>query len=206
MHPDCVEAARAAATLLEQLGHHVEPAWPESLADEELPRRFGAQWAVMMSLGIDGLAKMAGREIGADDVEAVNWVQAEFARSVSGVDYGRAQAAIVEFRRRTQQWWADGWDLLVSPTVAEPPPKIGEHLPRPDDPMAGMRRAGEWVPFTPPFNMSGQPAISLPLHWNGDGLPIGVQLVAAYGREDLLIRVAAQLEAAHPWAHRTPPA
>ena len=65
-----------------------------------------------------------------------------------------------------------------------------------------MRRAGRWVPFTPPFNMSGQPAISLPLHWNDAGLPIGVQLVAAYGREDVLVRVAAQLEAAHPWADR----
>jgi amidase len=60
------------------------------------------------------------------------------------------------------------------------------------------------VPFTPPFNMSGQPAISLPLHWNAAGLPIGVQLVAAYGREDVLVRVAAQLEAAQPWAHRHP--
>ena len=68
-----------------------------------------------------------------------------------------------------------------------------------------MRRAGQWVPYTPPFNMSGQPAISLPLHWNEAGLPIGVQLVAAYGREDVLVRVASQLEAAHPWADRRPP-
>ena len=67
-----------------------------------------------------------------------------------------------------------------------------------------MRRAGRFCPFTPAFNMSGQPAISLPLHRNDDGLPIGVQLVAAYGREDLLIRVASQLEAAHPWADRHP--
>ena len=72
--------------------------------------------------------------------------------------------------------------------------------------MAGMKRAARFVGFTPPFNASGQPAISLPLHWNDGGLPIGVQLVAAYGREDLLLTVAAQLEAAHPWAQRTPPA
>jgi amidase len=67
-----------------------------------------------------------------------------------------------------------------------------------------MRVAGRWIAYTPAFNMSGQPAISLPLHWNDTGLPIGVQLVAAYGREDVLVRVASQLEVAHPWAHRTP--
>ncbi len=71
--------------------------------------------------------------------------------------------------------------------------------------MTPMLRAAAYVPFTPAFNSSGQPAINLPLHWNDAGLPIGVQVVAAYGREDVLLRVAAQLEAAHPWAHRHPP-
>ena len=117
----------------------------------------------------------------------------------------KSQAAIAEFRRRTQQWWADGWDLLLTPTLAEPPPRVGEHGAHPDEVMHGMRRAAEWVPFTPPFNTSGQPAINVPLYRNEAGLPIGIQLVAAYGREDLLIRVASQLEAAQPWAHHTPP-
>ena len=67
-----------------------------------------------------------------------------------------------------------------------------------------MRRSATWVVYTPPFNMSGQPAISLPLHWSDAGLPIGVQLVAGYGREDVLVRIASQLEAAHPWAERHP--
>jgi amidase len=73
------------------------------------------------------------------------------------------------------------------------------------NPMAPSIRAGRFVAFTPQFNATGQPAINLPLHWNADGLPVGVQLVAAYGREDLLIRIAAQLEAAAPWADRHPP-
>jgi amidase len=94
---------------------------------------------------------------------------------------------------------------LVTPTLGEPPVRIGELDPTPEDPLAGMRRAATFVPFTPAFNMSGQPAISLPLHRTAEGLPIGVQLVAAYGREDLLLRVASQLEAAHPWAHLRPP-
>ena len=85
----------------------------------------------------------------------------------------------------------DDYDLLLTPTIAEPPPELGSFDSPADNPLAGLFRAAGLVPFTPPFNVTGQPGISLPLHWNGDGLPIGVQLVGAYGREDLLIRVAA---------------
>mgnify|MGYP005821064279 CR=1 FL=1 len=95
-------------------------------------------------------------------------------------------------------------DLLLTPTLGEPPLMIGELEAGDGGPMQSMRRAAEFVPFTPPFNISGQPAISVPLWWNDEGLPIGIQLVAAYGREDVLIRVASQLEQAVPWAQRQP--
>jgi amidase len=205
IHHDCATAVQGAAALLEGLGHHVEPGSPASLADASFTQRFMAIWATNMALGLDGCATALGRDLTEDEVEPVNWAQAEFARQVSGVDHGRSLTAIAEFRRATQQWWADGWDLLLTPTLAEPPVRVGEHDPGPDEPMRGMRRAAEWVVFTPPFNTSGQPAINVPLYWNEAGLPIGVQLVAAYGREDLLIRVASQLEAAQPWAQHTPP-
>ncbi|MBX9640151.1 MAG: hypothetical protein K2X97_10605 [Mycobacteriaceae bacterium] len=91
-----------------------------------------------------------------------------------------------------------------APFVSEPPLPLAEFENNPDHPTAPMRRGGEFAAFTPPFNMSGQPAISLPLHRNADGLPVGVQLVAGYGREDVLIRVAAQLESAHPWESYRP--
>jgi amidase len=204
VHPDCVDAVRAAATMLEQLGHSVEPGFPEPMSDTSMGQRFSALWATNMALGIATMGEQIGRELTEADVEPVNWAQAEYARHVTAVDLAVAQAAVTQFRRSIQQWWADGWDLLLTPTVGEPPVRIGEHDALPDDPLAGMRRAGRFVPFTPAFNMSGQPAISLPLYWNADGLPIGVQLVAAFGREDLLLRVAAQLEQAHPWAHRHP--
>ncbi len=103
-----------------------------------------------------------------------------------------------------QAWWADGWDLLLTPTLAELPLPLGTIANNPDNPMEAMVRAVQFVPFTPPFNMSGQPAINVPVEWTDDGLPVGVQLVAGYGREDVLIRVAGQLEAAKPWAHRKP--
>ena len=103
-----------------------------------------------------------------------------------------------------QQWWADGWDLLLTPTLAEPPPPLTEFENDTEHPTAPMRRAGRFAVFTPPFNMSGQPVISLPLHCNAEGLPIGIQLAAGYGREDVLIRVASQLESAHPWSSDHP--
>ena len=89
--------------------------------------------------------------------------------------------------------------MLVTPTMSEAPPRVGELKGAP------VERIVRLVPYTSPFNVSGQPAIALPLFWNADELPLGVQLVAAYGREDLLIRVAAQLEAAAPWIDRRPP-
>jgi amidase len=205
LHPDCIAAVRSAATMLEGLGHRVEPAWPAALADEGLTLKFMAMWATNMAMATKGFGTTIGRELTADDVEPVNWVQAEYARSLSAVDYASALAEAYAFRRQVQAWWHDGWDLLLTPTVAEPPPTIAEFEPVPGDPSAQMRRTGQWVVFTPAFNMSGQPAISLPLHWTAGGLPIGVQLVAAYGREDVLVRVAAQLESAHPWAGRRPP-
>jgi amidase len=95
--------------------------------------------------------------------------------------------------------------VLVTPTMGEPPACLGELAPDTDDVLGTLTRMGAYAMFTSPFNITGQPAISLPLHWSADGLPIGVQLVAAYGREDVLIRLASQLEQARPWADRRPP-
>jgi amidase len=205
LHPDCVDAVRSAATLLESLGHDVSPGYPAAMSDASFTQRFMAIWGANMAVGIGAYGEALGRKLTEHEVEVVNWAQARFADKVTSVEYAKGLAATAEFRRSIQQWWADGWDLLLSPTLSEPPVRIGEHAPQPDDPMAGMKRAAEWVPFTPPFNVSGQPAINVPLHWNEVGLPVGVQLVAGYGREDVLIQMASQLETAQPWAHLTPP-
>ncbi len=204
VHPDCVAAVQEAAALLESLGHDVTAGFPPALSDEGLTRRFMALWSTLSATGIEGYGAMLGRPLVEAEVEPLNWAQAEHARKVSGVDYANALAATAEFRRAIQQWWSDGWDLLLTPTLGEPPLRVGELYAGDGDVFEPMRRATSFVPFTPPFNVSGQPAINVPLHWNDDGLPIGIQLVAAYGREDVLIRVASQLEQAHPWAHRRP--
>ena len=205
LHGDCRDAVRAAAALLESLGHHVEHGFPEALANRDFGRRFSSLWSTNMGVALKRIEDQLGRPVNDADVEPVNRAQVEFARNVSAIDYALALAATVEFRRSIQQWWADGWDLLLTPTLAEPPATIGTFANNHDAPMSPMIRATAYVPFTPPFNSTGQPAINLPLHWSGAGLPIGVQLVAAYGREDVLLRVAAQVETATPWAHRRPP-
>ena len=95
-------------------------------------------------------------------------------------------------------WHDDGFDLLLTPTIPELPPALGQ-FHDPGNPLAGLMRSSQIVPFVAPFNISGQPAVSLPMHRTESGLPVGVQLVAASYREDLLLNVAAELEAAAPW-------
>ena len=204
VHQDCISAVRAAASMLQGLGHTVEPAWPACLADHTLPETFMALFVMQMAMAARGFSETLGRQLTTDDLEPVNWGLVERAQRLSAVDYAAAQAAGWAFRRALRQWWADGWDLLLTPTLAEPPPPLTEFDNDPEYPTAPMRRAGRFAAFTPPFNISGQPAISLPLHRNTEGFPIGIQLAAAYGREDLLIRVASQLESAHPWSSGHP--
>jgi amidase len=104
--------------------------------------------------------------------------------------------------RRMAPWWG-GYDLLLTPTLGAPPPELGWFTA--EGPEREGPRIVSFIPYTAQFNMTGQPAVSLPLHWTPDGLPVGVQLVAGYGREDLLVRVASQLEQAAPWSDRHPP-
>ena len=204
VHADCVEGVHKTAKLLESLGHHVEPGFPDIFSDNEIGRAFSMLWSTNMGTAIRRFSEALGREMTPNDIEAMNWAQAEFAKGVNGVDFSLAQASSIQFRRAIQSWWTKGWDLLLTPTLAAPPLPIGSMPNNPERPMTPLMTAGAWVAFTSQFNISGQPAISLPLHRNADGLPIGMQLVAAYGREDLLIRVASQLEQAAPWAHLTP--
>jgi amidase len=204
VHADCVDGVHKTAKLLESLGHHVEPGFPEIFSDNDFGRAFSMLWSTNMGTAIRRFSEALGREMTPNDIEAMNWAQAEFAKGVNGVDFSLAQASSIQFRRAIQSWWTKGWDLLLTPTLAAPPLPIGSMPNNPERPMTPLMTAGSWVAFTSQFNISGQPAISLPLHRTAEGLPVGMQLAAAYGREDLLIRVASQLEQAAPWAHLTP--
>ena len=204
VHADCVDGVHKTAKLLESLGHHVEPGFPDIFSDNEIGRAFSMLWSTNMGTAIRRFSQALGREMTPNDIEAMNWAQAEFAQGVNGVDFSLAQASSIQFRRAIQSWWTKGWDLLLTPTLSAPPLPVGSMPNNPERPMTPLMTAGSWVAFTSQFNISGQPAISLPLHRTAEGLPVGMQLAAAYGREDVLIRVASQLEQAAPWSHLTP--
>ena len=203
-HPDCEAAVAVAAKLLESLGHHVDESWPEAMSDPGFPDRFVTVVAANTAHDQRIMEGILGRPIAEGDLEPDNVFFGELGRSVSVADYLLTVTAQHTWTREMLSWWhpADGsvgHDLLLTPVIATPPPPIGYLA----GPKGGMR-VRELLQFTAQFNVSGQPAISLPLYWTADGLPVGVQLVAAYGREDLLVRIAAQLEAAQPWMSRRP--
>jgi amidase len=204
MHADCVAAAKSTARLLASLGHTVEDTRPPALDErDEVTQAFSVLIACWVATTLQEWSEITGKEVRAEDVEPVTWGLAEMGRAVPAPTYLRAVEWLHAYTRRMAEVWSGGVDVLVTPTLACPPPRIGELTPPPENPLA-TDKALALVPFTAPFNITGQPAMSLPLHWNADGLPIGVQFVGAYGREDLLIRLAAQLEQAAPWAGKRP--
>jgi len=206
VHTDCAAAAEAAASLLESLGHHVEVAHPAAIDEPGRISSFMAVWSTLQAAGLRTWGEAIGRELGPGDVEPLTWELASRGRDITAVAYLDAVVAMQRFSRRVAQWWADGFDLLLTPTLGELPPALGV-LQTPDEPLAGYAKSATFTPYTPIFNQTGQPAVSLPLGWSTTDpvVPVGVQLVAAYGREDLLLRVASQLEAAAPWEQQTPP-
>ena len=200
-HPDCVAAVHHAAKLLASLGHHVEPHEIAAMHDPEWVPRFLTIWMCGVTMDLDEASHHLGRAIEEHEVERLTWALAQLGRLVSGPAYAAAWRWLQRAARRIAEYW-DRYDLWLTPTVTTPPPLLGTFASPPDDPLAGIMKAAAFAPFTAPFNATGQPACSIPLSHDADGLPIGVQLVAAYGREDLLLRIAAQLEAAQPFEHR----
>ena len=206
IHPDCVGAALDAARLLESLGHTIEESFPQALASPEVASGVVTFFATSVAAGLAAWSQRTGKEIGPGDVEAPTWAIAELGRTFTAPQFFLAREQVLVHSRRIAEWWAGGFDLLLTPTLPEPPPPLGHFRGSPENPLEGLLRGASFAMLNAPFNATGQPAITLPLGWSSDGLPVGVQLVAAYGREDLLIRLAAQLERAAPWADRWPAA
>ena len=203
LHPECAQAARKTAKLLEDLGHQVELAAPADLATDEATMAFGIVWSVGAAVDLATLGERLGRAATEDDVEPASWVMAQQGATISNEDVQMAQDMLTQYSQDRLRWWEE-FDLLLTPTTALPPPRIGELSALQDDPFQGLPKAIPYATFTAPFNITGQPAISLPMHFTPDGLPVGAQLVANLAREDLLLAVAAQLETAAPWRGQVP--
>ena len=199
-HPDCIAAVEHTAKLLESLGHHVEHAEIEETRDPGWWPAFLSIWAVGVTHQIDHASSLIGRPIEEHEVEPLTWGLSELGRLVNGPAYANGWTWIQGATRRIAEFF-HRYDMWLTPTVTAPPVPLGTFKSPPDDILAGIFRAGEFAPFTALFNATGQPAMSMPLYRNAAGLPIGIQLAAAYGREDLLFRLAAQLEAAQPFTH-----
>ena len=196
----CVTAVTDSAALLAGLGHDVEDGAPEALFDPDLIAGTRTLFAANAAAVLDDWAAQLGRELGEADVEPLTWQIVHAGRAVTGAEVLRVLDRQHQLARRAAAWWRGpgrpGFDILVTPTTADPGLPLGvyKHGYSP----------GRASAFTRVFNATGQPALSLPLGWPADGLPRGVQFVAAYGREDVLVRLGAQLEQAAPWSQRWP--
>jgi len=204
VHQDNLDAVEGAARALEGLGHTVEPIELAALQEPQTVFDFLVRWTTGVAWNLDYWGRKTGREITEADVEPATWALAEQGRAHSAAAY---LTAIENQQALTRKVAEEGerFDIVLSPTTAVPPTPIGAFDVGEDGPLVPILTATPVAAFCTAYNISGQPAISLPLRWNADGLPIGVMAAAKAGREDLLIRLASQLEEAEPWAERVPP-
>ncbi len=202
IHADCLQAVRDAASLCAALGHEVEEADPP-LNRDLISQAFMVLWSSGCAWTIDGMAMVTGQAATADHFEPLTWALYEMGKNQSAPTYLFYLTLLQRIAREIARFFLR-YDLWLAPTVAEPPPLLGSFDPPPDNPLQGLKRAEDFVPITPIANFTGQPAMSLPLYWNAEGLPIGVHFMGRFGDEATLFRLAAQLEQARPWAQRRP--
>ena len=202
--PAVVAATREAATMLEGLGHAIDEEVPRLDPSFDLIETFLTRWYAGQTEVVDQFGVLLGRQLGPDDMEPLTWAMAEEGRRRHSGQYLAAVGQHQAIGRMLGIWFDSGHDLLLTPTMGELPPPLGSFATDPNDPLDTIHRGEVTAAFTALLNATGQPAISLPLTWSDEGLPVGVQLIAPLGREDVLLRVASQLEQAHPWSERLP--
>jgi amidase len=204
LHADCKTAVEHAAGLLDSLGHQLSESSPDAYQDiSGIDNLFTiVETHTHATLGL--LGQELGNPISQDEVEPYTWYCAERGSQISSAQYLQAVDELHLWSRRMARFWAD-FDVLLTPTLGEPPVELGDLAGAHPDPARTRARHYDFMPFTPAQNATGDPAISLPLYWNDADLPIGVQLVALHGQEGLLLQLAKQLEEAAPWCDKMPP-
>lgn len=202
VHDDCASALHDAVGLCASLGHELVEAKP-AIDYHRAAQCFTTMWAAGCAATIDGIARSSGKAICADDVEPFTWALYVMGRRVTAADY---QLAIVELQllSRIIAEFFSRHDVWLTPVLAEPPPLLGSFAAPLDDPFAPFRRAWTFAPIPAICNFTGQPAMSVPLYWNEEGLPIGTHFAGRFGDEATLFRLAAQLEQGRGWGKRWP--
>jgi len=203
MHTDCISAVRDAAALCAELGHEVVEAAPE-VNGEGVTQTFMVLWSAGCAWSIDGMGLVTGKTPTQDQFEPLTWALYEMGRQQSASSYLLSLVFLQRVARDIARFFLK-YDVWLTPTLSEPPVPLGTFDSPPENPLQGLRRAEAFVPFTPICNATGQPAMSVPLYWNAEGLPVGVHFVGRFGDEATLFRIAAQLEEARPWVGRRPP-
>jgi amidase len=205
VHSDCVSAVHEAAKLCTDLGHEVVEATPAmTLAVEQVVQAFMTVHDAGVASDIDAWATTAGRKPSQEQFEPLTWAMYQMGRKYSASEYLLAVNVLQRTARDIARFFARH-DVWLTPTLAEPPVPLGTFASPPENPLAGWYRSAPFAPFTPICNFTGQPAMSVPLFWNGDGLPVGTHFIGRFGDEATLFRLAAQLEQAQPWAAKRPP-
>jgi amidase len=202
LHPECERGMREAAELLSELGHDVEEI-AAPWGDQELLETFTTAFGTPITMGIHFGGLVSGREPSPELMEPLSWAMWESIRERSALDYLLARTQLTAMARSIIAVW-DSHDVILTPALAERPVRIGEIDACSHEPWEDFRRSGRFTPYTALFNLSGQPAISVPLFHGDDGLPTAVQLAGRPADEGTLLSLAAQLEAARPWAGRRP--
>jgi amidase len=203
VHDDCVKAAKEAAALCNHLGHKVEQ--NELTYDADLMSKcFFTLWCGGSAWVAGHWERRTGRKITQDLVEPLSWDLIERGRKINTEKYLLALEDVQRISRDVANFFSE-WDVIITPTLAEPPVPLGTFDATSENPLQGFIRSASFMPFTSICNITGQPAMSVPLYWNTGGLPIGTQFIGGFGDEATLFRLAAQLEKARPWANRRPP-
>ena len=203
VHPDCVAAVEDAARLCADLGHEVVEGTPTYDAPAGLAA-FVTIYAAGAASNLKLIETTLGQTLAAEMFEPITWGLAEMGKQIGAAEYLLALGQIQRIARDVARFFVEH-DVWLTPTLAEPPLPLGTLDAGYDEPLKGFMRAGEFAPFTPIVNATGQPAMSVPLYWNAHGLPIGAHFVGRFGDEATLFRLAAQLEKARPWAEHRPP-
>jgi amidase len=206
LHPDCENAVKDAALFCESLRHTVEEIPSQALSYPDLYKRFGVLWSCAVGHIIYYWERELGKKLMQDQLEPMTWMSHQAGLKRTGADYLRTVEEIQRFSRKLARWYSDNhYDVILTPTISIPPTTLGAFQSVPDDPMRGMKMSAVFLGLTHIYNLTGQPAMSVPLFWNKDDIPIGVQFAGRFGDEATLFRLAAQLEEARPWTDRKPP-